>query len=446
MASGVGEVGEVRGGWGQNGGTLATQYWVRFCVIRVAMYEYHTLANGLKIIFRRTASSVVYSGVYIGVGSRHDCLGGIAGGEGMAHFIEHSLFKGTEHRRAWHILNRIDGIGGELNAFTTKEETCVYATSLTRHLPRCLELFADILFHSTFPEAEIEREKEVVVEEINSYKDSPSESIYDQYEELAYEGHPLAHNILGSKHNVRRFTAERLKAHMREFYTPSRMVVSVVGDVDFGRVVKWCECYFGDYGVGNGHEPANEQPRFHQFEKVVHRHLHQAHLLIGCEAPSVYSAERTAFSLLNNILGGPAMNSRLNVAVRERYGFCYNIESQYVPFSDTGLFYIYAGVDAGAQEQALRIIRGEVERIASQQLTERQLRQAQQQMIGQMAINNDNGLNEMQSIGKAYLTFDHVDSLQEMSADVLGVDAEGLLRVAQHHFSEGRFSTLVYGS
>lgn len=410
------------------------------------MYEYHTLANGLKIVFRRTASPVVYSGVYINAGSRHDNAEGCADNEGMAHFIEHSLFKGTEHRRAWHILNRIDGIGGELNAFTTKEETCVYATSLTRHLPRCLELFADILFHSTFPEAEIEREKEVVIEEINSYKDSPSESIYDQYEELAYAGHPLAHNILGSKHHVRRFTPLRLKQHMQALYVPSRMVVSVVGNVAFSRVVKWCEQYFGHYESQSETLLRSEQPRFHQFEKVVHRHVHQSHLLIGCEAPCVYSADKTAFTLLNNILGGPAMNSRLNVAIRERHGFCYNIESQYVPFSDTGLFYVYAGVDAVSQEQALQLIREEIAHIATSPLTSRQLHQAQQQFIGQMAINNDNGLNEMQSIGKAYLTFDHVDTLEEMNADILNVSADALLHVAQRYFQPDTFSTLVYGT
>ena len=188
------------------------------------MYEYHTLSNGIRIILNHTASRVAYSGVYINVGSRDEK----GSDEGMAHFIEHSIFKGTAHRRAYHILNRIDGVGGELNAFTTKEETCVYATSLTKDLDRCLELFADILFHSTFPEAEIEREKEVVIEEINSYRDTPSELIFDQYEELAYEGHPLSHNILGSKRNVRAFSPERLRQHMERLYTPQRMVLFCV--------------------------------------------------------------------------------------------------------------------------------------------------------------------------------------------------------------------------
>ena len=407
------------------------------------MYEYHTLPNGIKIILSHTPSRVTYSGVYINVGSRDE----VGADEGMAHFIEHSLFKGTEHRKAYHILNRIDGVGGELNAFTTKEETCVYASSLSEHLERCLELFADILFHSTFPLNEIEREKDVVLEEINSYNDSPSELIYDQYEELAYEGHPLAHNILGTKRNVKKFTPERLRRHMERNYTPERMVVTVSGNVEMGRLVKLCERYFG--GVQNNRSIPNtrkEKPAFRLFDRHINRHTHQAHVLIGCEAPDIYHGDKTAFTLLNNILGGPAMNSRLNVAIRERYGFCYNIESQYVPFSDTGLFYIYAGVDLDAEEKVRHLITNELLRMAETSLTEHQLRSAQRQMMGQMAINDDFGMNEMQSIGKAYLSYDHVNTLEEMNADLLAVTPSELMRVAQERFHPEKFSTLVYGN
>ena len=407
-----------------------------------SVYEYHTLPNGIKIILSHTPSRVTYSGVYINVGSRDER--GIE--EGTAHFIEHSLFKGTEHRKAYHIQNRIDGVGGELNAFTTKEETCVYASSLSEHLERCLELFADILFHSTFPKNEIELEKEVVLEEINSYNDTPSELIYDQYEELAYEGHPIGHNILGSKRNVKRFTPESLKAFMRNHYTPEKMVITVSGDVKMERLVRLCERYFGEYDNQSVPNTRNERPEFRVFDRHVNRHTHQAHMLIGCEAPDIYHADKTAFSLLNNILGGPAMNSRLNVAVREHYGFCYNIESQYIPFSDTGLFYVYAGVDLDAQEKARRLICDELMKIAEKSLSEQQLRLAQRQMIGQMAINDDFGMNEMQSIGKAYLSYEHVNTLEEMSADLMSVTTGDLLRVAQERFNPNRFSTLIYGN
>lgn len=383
--------------------------------------------------------------MYINVGSRDES----GADEGMAHFIEHSLFKGTEHRRAYHIQNRIDGVGGELNAFTTKEETCVYASSLSEHLERCLELFADILFHSTFPLNEITKEKDVVLEEINSYNDTPSELIYDQYEELAYEGHPLAHNILGTKRNVKRFTPESLRTFMRNHYTPEKMVITVSGNVKMERLVKLCERHFGGFGnqtIQNTPNTRNEKPVFKPFERHVNRHTHQAHLLIGCEAPDVYHADKTAFSLLNNILGGPAMNSRLNVAIREHYGFCYNIESQYIPFSDTGLFYIYAGVDLEAQEKVKRLVVDELLRIATTLLSDTQLRLAQRQMIGQMAINDDFGMNEMQSIGKAYLCYDHVNTLEEMNADLLAVTPEDLQRVAQERFNPDRFGLLVYGN
>ena len=206
------------------------------------MYEYFTLDNGIRIIFRRNNSIVTHAGVYINVGSRNEQ----GSEEGIAHFIEHSIFKGTEHRHSHHIRNRIDGVGGELDAFTTKEETCVYASALSEHLERCLELFADILFHSTFPLNEIEKEKDVVIEEINLYRDTPAELIYDDFEERYFGNHPLGHNILGSKKNVRRFTPEILKQFMQRHYTPDRMVISVVGNVEFKKLVHLCQKHFSD--------------------------------------------------------------------------------------------------------------------------------------------------------------------------------------------------------
>ena len=406
------------------------------------MYQYHTLSNGIRIILSHTPSRVVYSGVYINVGSRDEH----GEDEGIAHFIEHTLFKGTEHRRAWHILNRIDGVGGELSAFTTREETCVYATSLAEHLPRCLELFADMLFHSTFPETEIEKEKDVVLEEINTYNDIPAERIGDQFEEMVYEGHPIAHKILGTKRTVRHFTSERLRERLRQYYTPSRMVVSVVGNVDFDRLVRLCERYFGGYADHPSDNQRTVMPVFRTFEQRVHRHNHQTLIMLGCEAPSIYSTDKTAFTLINNILGGPAMTSRLNMAVREHHGFCYTIESQYVPYCDTGLFYIYAGVDSHAEERTLQLIHDELERLATTSLTERTLRQARGQMAAQMAIAQADGSDEMQSIGKAYLSFDRVDTLEEMTADILNVTADDVLRVAQERFQPDLFSTLVYGN
>ncbi len=404
------------------------------------MYQYHTLNNGLKIVLSQNQSRVLYSGVYINVGSRdeseHD--------EGMAHFIEHCMFKGTTHRRAHHILDRIDGVGGELSAFTTKEETCLYATALVEHLERCIELFADILFCSTFPSAELEKEKDVVVEEINSYNDIPAERICDQFEELVFEGHPLAHNILGTKRHVRHFTSDRLSTFMRSHYTPSRMVLSVVGNVKIEQLVRLAERYFGGVEGGTSMEKRSVAPVFHPFERHINRHAHQTHIMLGCEAPSVYNPDKTAFALINNIIGGPAMNSWLNVAVREHYGFCYTIESQYEPYSDSGLFNIYAGVDHHAEDKALRLIRNELNRMADAKMSERQLQRACSQYSAQMAIAQADGGNEMQSIGKAYLGFDHVETIEEIHKELMSLTPEEIQRVAQRYFAADRMALLVY--
>ena len=407
------------------------------------MYLYHTLSNGIRIVFRQNNSNVVYAGVYINVGSRNEQN---PSEEGIAHFIEHSIFKGTEHRRSYHIRNRIDGVGGELDAFTTKEETCVYASALTQHLERCLELFSDILFHSTFPQHEIEKEKDVVIEEINLSKDSPAELIYDDFEEMIFGSHPLAHNILGSKKNVKHFTSEQLSLFLHQNYTPDKMVITVVGNVEFNKLVHLCEKHFAQASeVSTPKADArSSKPSYQHFNTTLNKHTHQVHLLAGCPAPTIYDEKKNAFTLLNNILGGPAMNSRLNVSVRENQGFCYTIESQYVPFSDAGLFYIYAGVDSDAAERSTQLILQELRRLRDNRLSPQQLHAAQTQLIGQMAIANDSGLNEMQSIGKAYLNFDHVDTLEEMNRDILAITPEELQAVAQEIFAEDNFSFLYY--
>ncbi len=405
------------------------------------MYQYHTLSNGIRIVFRRNSSPVIHSGVYINVGSRDENCDQ----EGMAHFIEHSLFKGTERRSSRSILSRIDGVGGELNAFTTKEETCLYASSLTIHLERCIELFADILFHSTFPEKEIEKEKDVVIEEINSYRDAPADLIYDEFEERFFAGHTLAHNILGSKRGVRSFSSESLRHFMRTHYTTDRMVISVVGDVDFGRVVRLCEKHFQSSGsVERGVERAVLPVPVTPFSISLNRRTHQMHVLIGYEAPHTYDDRKVAFTLLNNILGGPAMNSRLNVAIRERYGFCYTIESQYTPLSDTGLFYIYAGIDPLSYDKFMELVEIQLRGVAERELSPSMLRAAQQQLIGQMAISGESAQGEMQSMGKALMTYGRVETLEEMRDDVLSISAGELRSVAERYFFSGRKGTLIY--
>lgn len=398
------------------------------------------MPNGIRIVFRQNNSPVTHSGVYINIGSRDEQKPD----EGMAHFIEHSIFKGTEKRRSYHIVNRIDGVGGELNAFTTREETCIYASSLSIHLERCLELFADMLFHSTFPEHEIEKEKDVVLEEIKSYKDYPSDLIYDDFEEYIFGDHPLAHNILGTKKNVKSFTTQSIKRFFLANYTTDRMVISVVGQMDFKKLVRLCEKYFGDYPQRTSEADRSLLPQPKPFNTVLNKHTHQVHTMIGCPAYNAYDEKKVGFTLLNNMLGGPAMNSRLSVEIRERYGFCYTIESQYTPYTDTGLFYIYAGIEAAAREKFTELVMKQLRKFCEKPLTTLQLHAAQQQFIAQMAISNEQALNEMQAIGKAFMRYDQVDSLEEMARDIESVTAKDIQDIANELFAPDNFSFLSY--
>ncbi len=402
-------------------------------------YQYHTLKNGIRLVFRRNRSAVLHAGVYINIGSRDERQ---PEQEGTAHFIEHSIFKGTTHRHAYHILNRIDGVGGELNAFTTKEETCLYASALSHHLERCLELFADILFHPTFPQKEIDREKEVVTEEMDAYKDYPSEQIADDFEELTFDGHPLAHNILGNKKNVRAFTSQYLQKWLHAHYTTERMVISIVGNADLGKVKQLCEKYFGDHPSIPSAANRNVHPTIQQFNITKGRHHHQLHVMIGCPAYDAYDDRRVPFTLLNNIIGGPAMNSRLAMAIRERHGYCYSIDSQYSVYSDTGLFTVYAGIDADAKEHYTELLLKELHRFCERPLSTQQLHAAQQQLIGQMAISNELALNEMQSIGKSYMIYDKVDTLEEIQKEITQITASQLQEIANHLFQPQNFSYL----
>lgn len=407
-------------------------------IISEAVYNYHRMANGIGIVYKATRSMVAHSGVFINVGSRDEDKHN----EGIAHFIEHAIFKGTTRRKAYHILNRIDGVGGELNAYTTKEETCVYASALDKHLNRCLELFADILFNSTFPEKEIEKEREVILDEINSYKDTPSELIFDEFEEQFFGTHSLAHNILGNAKNIRKTTGKHLSSFIKQNYTTDKMVISVVSNTPFEKVVAMCEKHFGHIAPHTTAGQRTAPNQYIQFEIEKNKHIHQAHALIGCPAYNTHSDKKVAFSLLNNILGGPALNSRLNMGIREKYGLCYNIESQYNPMSDTGIFYIYAAMDADFKERINELIAHEINRLKTQKLSPTQLNAAKQQLIGQVAINAESALSEMQSMGKAFMTFGKVDTIEEINNDILQVTANQIIEAANEVWHD--FSRLVF--
>lgn len=404
------------------------------------MYQTHILKNGLKIIHQQAVSRAAWCGLIIGVGSRDER----EGEEGIAHFIEHVIFKGTERRKAFHILSRIEDVGGELNAYTTKEDTCIYASFLKEDYERALELFADIVFHSVFPAKEIEKEKEVVIDEINSYKDSPGELIYDDFEELIYDGYAIGRNILGNEAAVKGLTREDLLRFVRRNYHPGRMVVSSVGDIPFDRLVRLVERYFGE--VEGKEEPlVRVKPEVYvPRRKVVERETYQNHCVLGSVAYDYMQDKRLALSLLVNILGGTGMNSRLYLNIRERYGLAYNIEAAYTPYSDTGIFTVYFGCDAEDLERCLQLCRREMETFCRQPLGRMQLLKAKRQMTGQMMIAAENYENMMLSIGKSFLVYGKVDETETVCAEVEGVTPELLQEVAQEIFAEERQSVLIY--
>ena len=404
------------------------------------IYQYHRFANGIRIVFRRNQSAVIHCGVYVNTGSRDET----PSEEGMAHFIEHAIFKGTQKRHSYHILNRIDGVGGELNAYTTKEETCIYASAMTQHFERCIELFSDIIFHSTFPPRELAKETEVIIDEINSYKDTPSELIFDDFEELFFGDHSLAHNILGKPRNIRKYNSQQLLSFLKKNYTTDRMVISVVGNLDFRKIVHICDKHFGVQPATSALTKRIPVTNTNVFSETRNKHGHQVHALLGCPAYSNFNDKRVVFTLINNILGGPAMTSRLNVAIREKYGLCYNIETQYSLFSDSGIFYIYTAMHPDFKDKIIELIFRELDKIKNVSISTSQLHQYKMQFLGQMAINNEQPLNEMQSIGKSFLIYDRVDTMDEIAAETNAITPQQILDVANEILDKERFSQLIY--
>ena len=399
------------------------------------MYQTHILKNGLKVIHQQVDGKAAWCGLIIGVGSRDER----PEEEGIAHFIEHVIFKGTEKRKAFHILSRIEDVGGELNAYTTKEDTCIYASFLARDYERALELFADIVFHSVFPEKEIEKEKEVVIDEINSYKDSPGELIFDDFEELIYPDYPIGRNILGSEKAVKGLRRDDIIDFVKRNYRPGRMVISSVGDIPFDKLVRLIERYFGDI-PGDPAVLVRERPGIYlPRQKVIDMDTYQNHCIIGNVAYDYTEDKRLAFSLLVNILGGTGMNSRLNLNIREKYGLAYNIEASYTPYSDTGVFTIYFGCDAGDLDKCLRLCRKEMAALGYNQL-----RKAKNQMIGQITLASENYENMMLSSGKSFLIYDKVDELEAVCEEVGGITPELLRQVAREIFAQDKQSVLIY--
>lgn len=403
-------------------------------------HHQYTLANGLRIIHQPSFSDVAYCGFAVDAGTRDE----LENEQGMAHFVEHLIFKGTQKRKAWHILNRMENVGGDLNAYTNKEETVIYSAFLTEHFGRAFELLADIVFHSTFPQREIEKETEVIIDEIQSYEDTPSELIFDDFEDLIFRGHPLGRNILGNPELLKTFHNEDAAAFTSRFYHPGNMVFFVWGNLYFKQIIRLAEKLLADVPavtVDNRRTP----PSLYTPEKlVVHKDTHQAHVMIGSRGYNAYDDKRTALYLLNNILGGPGMNSRLNVSLRERRGLVYNVESNLTSYTDTGVFCTYFGCDPDDVDTCMRLVMKELKNLRDTKMTSLQLAAAKKQLIGQIGVASDNNENNALGMAKTFLHYNKYESSEAVYQRIEQITPEILLEVANEMFAEDYLSTLIY--
>ena len=397
--------------------------------------------NGMRLIHLVSPTNVAYCGVSIAAGTRNE----ERGEEGMAHFCEHMMFKGTEKRRAWHIINRMETVGGDLNAYTNKEETVVYAAFMKEHFNRAAELILDIVFHSTFPQHEIDKEREVIVDEIESYNDSPADLIFDHFENLIYKGHSLGHDILGTAGNVRRFTTADAVRFTQRLYRPDKMVFFVFGNIDFKKVKRVVGRLVEDIMPPTHRKKADEiivnpTSGIHTEE----RHTHQAHVMIGRAAYGSKDDRRTALYFLNNLVGGPGMNSRLNVALRERTGLVYTVDSTLTNYTDTSTWAIYFGCDLKDVDRCLDLVHGELRKLADKPLSDRQFQAALKQIEGQIGVACDNFENYALDMAKSFLHYNRFEGMEDTCRRLKRLTPQILQEVAQDIFDERNLTTLIF--
>jgi predicted Zn-dependent peptidase len=405
----------------------------------VSLFE---LSNGIRVVHKHTDRPVSHVGLMINAGSRDE----IEGEEGIAHFIEHAIFKGTKNRRSYHILNRMDSVGGDLDAYTTKEITCFYASFLNEHYDRALELISDISLNASFPEKELEKEKEVVLDEIKVYLDSPADQIYDDFEDQVFDGHALGHGILGNEKSVRSFKREQLLEFTSRLYRAEEMVISSVGKISVKRLKSRLEKYFSAFPSGPSATSNRTAFENHQPVKKIHlpRANYQTHCVMG---KSVYGArhpKRLTMILLNNLLGGPAMNTMLNLNVREKYGFSYNIESHYVSYSDTGLFSIYLGTDPKYIDRCLKAVHRELKKLRERKLSPTKLNGYKQQLKGQLALSRENNASLMLYYAKNLLIQREIKAVGDILKAIDEISAQDLLETANQHLNERDFHYLFF--
>ena len=413
-------------------------------------YNTYTLDNGLRIIHLPSDSKVVYCGYQINAGTRNE----EPGEEGLAHFCEHVTFKGTERRKAWHILNCLESVGGDLNAYTNKEGTVYYSAILKEHIARAVDLLSDIVFHSVYPQAEIDKEVEVICDEIESYNDSPAELIYDEFENILFKGSPLGHNILGTAEQVRRFTTEDALRFTQKLYRPDNAIFFAYGDIDFKKLVKLIGRALAD-SVGN--KKSVSSVKSVGLEKypsvgeeiagqtiVVQKNTHQAHVMIGTRAYDVNDDRRMPLYLLNNMLGGPGMNAKLNLALREHNGLVYTVESTMVSYGDTGTWSIYFGCDEHDVKRCLRLVHKELDKFMQKPLSDAQLKAAKKQIKGQIGVACDNRENFALDFGKSFLHYGWEKNVDRLYEQVDEITAAQIQAVAQDLFDKDRLTTLIF--
>lgn len=399
-------------------------------------YNIHTLNNGLRVIHLPSASHVIFCGIGVKVGSRQE----ERGEEGVAHFCEHVTFKGTNKRSALQILNCLESVGGELNAFTNKEDTIFYAAILKEHLPRAVDLLTDIVFNSVYPEQEMAHEIDVICDEIESYNDSPAELIYDEFENLLFKGHPLGHNILGTREQVKTFTSAHALDFTNRYYIPNNAIFFAYGDIDFKKLVKLLENKEMVRSARNYTHSVSVPVTSDPIHSETH---HQAHVMLGSQTFAFDDIRRMPFYLLNNILGGPGMNARLNLLLREKNGLVYTVESTLASYSDTGAWSVYFGCDHHDVKRCLRLVHQELDRMMQHPLSEKQINAAKRQLKGQIAIACDNREQFALDFAKSFLHYNKERDIDTLFQQIDAIKSEQLLQVAQTYFAPNQLQLLL---
>ncbi len=408
-----------------------------------AMVDYNvfTLPNGIRVVHKEVSNTkIVHCGFVLDIGSRDEREDQL----GIAHFWEHMAFKGTKKRKAYHILNKLDAVGGELNAYTTKEKICFYASVLDKHMESAFELLQDITFDSIFPEKQIEKERGVILEEMSLYHDSPEDAIQDEFDRVIFGDHPLGKNILGTSDSVKSFQREDFKVFLKTNLNTERIVFSCVGNVSLKKIQKLATKYFEPIPH---HIGQRERVLFGDYvanSEIITRNITQAQCAIGCTAYPIGHPKRLPFYMLMNILGGPGMNSRLNLALREKYGFVYSIDASYHPFSDTGLFSIFFGTETGQVERGRKLVLKELQKLREVPLGTMQLHMAKEQILGQLAMGEENNTGLMLMMGKSILDKNRIDSLESIFDKIRAVSSSDLIEVANEQLNENQLSHLTF--